>query len=134
MSQGKGWSAEEATTKAREALKHQEVLGIVCEGRRGLGNYQAEFWSKSSNKQRRDKIVNEIRKEEENKRRAKAVQQASQGRWTTWETAIERKLTWNDIWEKDQGKLSFLLRAVSDLLPSPANLKSWGLKPEAKCP
>ena len=134
MSQGTGWSAEEATTKAREALKHQEVLGIVCEGRRGLGNYQAEFWSKSSSKQRRDKIVNEIRKEEENKRRAKAVQQASQGRWTTWETAIERKLTWNDIWEKDQGKLSFLLRAVSDLLPSPVNLKTWGLEEEAKCP
>ena len=30
MSQGRGWRAEEATNKAREALKHQEVLEIVC--------------------------------------------------------------------------------------------------------
>ena len=32
------------------------------------------------------------------------------------------------------GQLSFLLRAGSDTLPTPLNLRRWRLRPDAKCP
>lgn len=34
----------------------------------------------------------------------------------------------------DQDKLSFMLRAVTDLLPSPSNLSLWGKQSDSKCP
>ncbi len=63
----------------------------------------------------------------------KAVGLAKQGRWTRWETTLQRRLSWKDIWSMDQGKLSFLLRALADLLPTPANLSTWGLAEDAAC-
>ena len=45
----------------------------------------------------------------------------------------------NNVWKRIQkgmpaGQLSFLLRASSDTLPTPLNLRQWRLKPDAKCP
>ena len=54
------------------------------------------------------------------------------GAWTTWDT-IERKLTWEDISKYEPLRLSFLVRPVHDLLPSPANLCLWGLTTDPSC-
>lgn len=50
-----------------------------------------------------------------------------------WEEALERPLSWKELWATDQGKLNFLLRAVADLLPTPSNLKIRGKDQEASC-
>ena len=38
-----------------------------------------------------------------------------------------------EIWQFDQGRLSFLLSTLTDLLPSPANLKQWQIEESANC-
>lgn len=43
-----------------------------------------------------------------------------------WDQALEQSLSWNELWGTDQGKLTFLLHAVADLLPTPNNLKDLG--------
>lgn len=63
----------------------------------------------------------------------KAIGLASQGRWTQWDQVQERPLTWKELWQTDQGKLSFLLRSVTDLLPTPSNLKIWGGEEDPSC-
>ncbi|GFO10133.1 reverse transcriptase [Plakobranchus ocellatus] len=45
-----------------------------------------------------------------------------------WDTAIQRSLTWNDIWHMAPLRISFLIRSVYDLLPSNANLVRWRKK------
>ena len=56
-----------------------------------------------------------------------------QGDWSRWPGVIERETTWRDVWNMDQSKFTFLIRAVTDLLPSPSNLRLWGIKNECKC-
>ncbi|GFO10259.1 polyprotein [Plakobranchus ocellatus] len=62
------------------------------------------------------------------------VQQPQQGQWTNWDTAIQRSLTWNDIWHMAPLRISLLIRSVYDLLPSNANLIRWGKKDDPTCP
>ncbi|GFN88527.1 reverse transcriptase [Plakobranchus ocellatus] len=57
-----------------------------------------------------------------------------QGQWTNWDTAIQRSLTWNDIWHVAPLRISFLIRTVYDLLPSNANLVRWRKKDDPTCP
>ena len=79
-------------------------------------------------------IIGEIRHMEDEKRIQKAVQQPQQGQWTSWDNALQRSLTWNDIWHMAPLRISFLIRAVYDLLPTNANLVRWGKKDDATCP
>ncbi|GFO40956.1 reverse transcriptase [Plakobranchus ocellatus] len=58
-----------------------------------------------------------IRNLEDSTRVQKAAQQPQQGQWTNWDTAIQRSLTWNDIWHMAPLRISFLIRSVYDLLP-----------------
>lgn len=69
----------------------------------------------------------------EEDRRVKTVGLASQGQWMQWDEALDRSLSWNEMWSTDQGKLTFLLRAVADLLPTPSNLKIWGKEDQSSC-
>ncbi|GFN92211.1 reverse transcriptase [Plakobranchus ocellatus] len=79
-------------------------------------------------------IIDEIRNKEDSTWVQKAVQQPQQGQWTNWDTAIQRSLTWNDIWHMAPLRISFLIRSVYDLLPSNANLVRWGKKDDPTCP
>ncbi|CAM4687864.1 unnamed protein product [Leuciscus chuanchicus] len=54
-------------------------------------------------------------------------------RWMQWDQALERSLSWKELWETDQDKLTFLLRGVADLLPTPNNLKIWGKEEYPSC-
>lgn len=40
---------------------------------------------------------------------------------------------WKELWQTNQGKLSFLLCSVTDLLPTPSNLKIWGSEEDPSC-
>ncbi len=49
-----------------------------------------------------------------------------QGVWMRWEQAMERNITWKDIWKWNPQRIKFLTQGVYDVLPSPSNLCSWG--------
>ncbi|GFO16664.1 polyprotein [Plakobranchus ocellatus] len=78
--------------------------------------------------------IDEIRLEEDSKRMQKAVQQSQQGHWTSWESALQRSLTWNEIWHMASLRISFLIRAVYNLLTSNAiYLVRWRIKNDPTC-
>ncbi|GFO47393.1 reverse transcriptase [Plakobranchus ocellatus] len=131
---GRKWKVTEAVDEAKECLKMKEVIGQTQIDRRGLGSTTAKWWSKTEGKEKRDMIIDEIRNKKDSTRVQKAVQQPQQGQWTNWDTAIQRSLTWNDIWHMAPLRISFLIRSVYDLLPSNANLVRWGKKDDPTCP
>ena len=77
-------------------------------------------------------VQQKIRKQEEEARVVKAVVMGNQGKWTKWETE-QRELKWSDIWKYTAFQLQFLLTAVYDVLPTPTNLKTWGLTENPMC-
>ncbi|GFN84933.1 polyprotein [Plakobranchus ocellatus] len=108
----------------------KEVIGQTQTDRRGLGSTTVKWWSKTEGNEKRDMIIDEIRNKEDSIREHKAVQQPQQGQWTNWDTAIQRSLTWNDIWHMAPLRISFLIL----ILPSNANLVRWGKKDDLTCP
>jgi hypothetical protein len=130
---GRKWSASRAVQQAESRLRHKDIVGTTAVGRQGLGTTSTQRWSTASDVEKRKMIQNEIRLSEEETRKARAVELGLQGAWTRWSTT-ERKLTWADLWQYEPLRLSFLLRSVYDLLPSPANLHRWGLVEDPRCP
>lgn len=126
------WSEMDSVSQAESALKQKDIVGVTAVGRQGIGSTKAVLWSRADQNERRALIQSEVRRTEEQARQTRAVGMGAQGAWTTWETT-DRKLTWGDIWKYEPLRLSFLLRSVYDLLPSPANLCRWGLAPDPKC-
>lgn len=90
-------------------------------------------WLTSSVSDQRKMVVNEIRNQEEQQRCAITVSQAKQGQWMRWEGLEKRKLSWADLWAMESSRISFLLRAVYDVLPTPKNLHQW-LGEDPSCP
>ncbi|GFO20742.1 reverse transcriptase [Plakobranchus ocellatus] len=131
---GRKWKVTETVDVAKECLKMKEVIGQTQTDRRGLGSTTDKWWSKTEGKEKRDMIIDEIRNKEDSTRVKKTVQQSRQGQWTNWDTAIQRSLTWNDIWHMAPLRISFLIRSVHDLLPSNANLVRWGKRDDPTCP
>ena len=109
------------------SLKHRDIVGIVTSGRLGLRNLQQSTWRAASTRERSTMVEKEVRQTEEERRQAQPVGMRQQGAWTSWESARSRQLKWNNIWKMDGYRISVLLRSVYDVLPSPMNLKIWGL-------
>jgi hypothetical protein len=132
---GRKWKAGEAVKEAEEAAKLKEVMGAVQTNRHGLG-YATEkriWWSKASGKERRDLVIEEVRLRAEADRIQVAVQQGQQGQWTSWESAMQRSLSWNDIWHLAPLRLSFIIRSIYDQLPTGDNLVRWKVVQDDKC-
>ena len=47
---------------------------------------------------------------------------------------MKRKISWSDIWHADASWLKFLVQSVYEVLPSPANLFTWGKSGIPSCP
>ena len=109
---GRKLSATETVIQAESSFMHKDIVGVTAVGRQGIGATKTLLWSQANQTERLALIQSEVRKEEENKRQARAVEMGAQGAWTTWET-MDRKLTWEDKYEPL--RLSFLLRSVHDL-------------------
>lgn len=133
---GRKWKAEVEVSEATSDAEWREVLGAVQQDRKGLGFgvKGRKWWSSADVKSRRELVVTEVRRREEQKRVAKAVQQSVQGAWTSWESVVERRLSWSDVWEMSPSSLKFLLSSTYDVLPTPANLKRWGISGSSQCP
>ena len=52
--------------------------------------------------------------------------------FSSWNTGI-RRLSWGEIMSMQDHKLSFLLKSVYDVLPTPTNLCVWGLIEDPVC-
>ena len=129
---GRKWAADKAVEQAENALKLRDIIGIPCIGRQGFGSIPFQQWSGASKKTKQAMIQSEVRSQEEERRRAKAVGQGSQGAWTKWDLP-SRKLTWEELWRWEPLRISFLLRSVYDTLPSPSHLHMWGVKEDPNC-
>ena len=123
---GRKWKPSAAVAVAKTALRHRDIVGHVQHGRGGFGLEAATpTWQKATPADRRHMVVEEVRHQEEAARCAKAVAQAQQGRWMKWEGVEKRKITWNELWSMESSRLSFIIRATYDVLPSPTNLHLW---------
>ena len=131
---GRKWKVQEGVDQAEAELKMKEIMGHTQETRQGLGMNKMSWWSEANGKQKRDLVIQAIRQDEDKKRVVKAVQQSQQGHWTAWEQALQRSLTWNDIWNMPALRTSFILRSAYDLLPSNSNLVKWKKAEDPKCP
>jgi len=133
---GRKWNASQETERAEEAAKFSEILGATQVGRLGLGygSQKRIWWSKASDQEKRQLVIDQVRHEAESKRYQAAVQQSQQGQWTTWDNALQRSLSWTEIWHMAPLQLSFTIRAVYDQLPTGDNLLRWKLSEDNKCP
>ncbi|KAL0159986.1 hypothetical protein M9458_043711, partial [Cirrhinus mrigala] len=123
---GRKWNAQTEVDQAVSRLQHQEITGRVQAGRAGLGwGAMPRFWSKANRKQRKEMVVAEVTRMEEDRYKIKAVSQGQQGSWTTWEGIMNRNISWSDVWKIPQARLSFLIRSTYDTLPCPRNLHQW---------
>ena len=123
---GRKWVPAEAVKQAKAALRHADIVGHVQHGRRGLGYGESRpVWQKALPVERRKLVVGEVRRQEEATRSAVAVSQAQQGQWTNWRNIEHRTISWKDIWHMEGKRLSFLIRAAYDVLPTPKNLQQW---------
>ena len=94
---GRKRKVNDTIISAKENLAFKEVIGFAQTGRQGLGVNEKKWWLQANGKDCCDMLIQEVRNEEDNKRLIKGVQQSQQGQWTSWEEALQRSITWNDI-------------------------------------
>ena len=97
----------------------------MANGRAGLGLHSQDWWSKESTINKRKMVLEEIYHLEKVMCIAIAVGQRKQGAWTKWESEKYRAVTWSDLKHMEPQQLSFLIKAVYDVLPTPVNLHAW---------
>ena len=121
------WKAKVAVENAESALRMKEIICTVANWKAGLGLHPQRWWFKESTANRRKMVSEEIHHLEEVRHFATAVGQRKQSAWTKWENAKDRAVTWRNLKHMEPKKLSFLIKAVNDFLPTPVNLHAWGL-------
>ena len=102
----------EAVDEAKECLKIKKVIGQTQTDRKGLRSSTAKCWSKAKGKEKRDMVIHEIRLYEDSRIVQKAVQKPKQLQCTNWDNALQKSLTWNEIWHMAPLRISFLIRSV----------------------
>ena len=99
------WSAKTSVDQAegRHHCKHEH---------RATGSENVTFPSvvkrQSVKAERRTMVQTEVRRTEEDQRKARSTVHGKQGAWMKWDLP-ERKLTWTELRTKDQFRISFLL-------------------------
>lgn len=84
-------------------------------------------------KERRKLFQEEVGTEVEEACFSRVVGMSKQGAWTKWEHVAGHKITWSDLWKAEPHHFKFLVQSVYDVLPSPANLFTWGLTDSPFC-
>ena len=130
---GRKWKVSEAVENATSRLHHQEIAGIPNVGREGIGIHHRSYYSKASQKERRNLMVGKVKEQEEERRYLKVASLRKQGVSTKWQVP-EKKLTHREVIFSTESKLQFMVKAVYDLLPTPANKNTWFRTKEHMCP
>ena len=130
------WKAEEATAEIISTLKHRDIVGAVqgTDAKAGVGCNPFKPFCTMNQKERRKAATECVATIEAEKRELHLVQCSQQGQLLQWqENVVERKIGWKEIWEWSTSRLSFLLRATYDVLPSPVNLVRWKVQTDDLC-
>ncbi|XP_057679565.1 uncharacterized protein LOC130908002 [Corythoichthys intestinalis] len=130
---GRKWKAEKAVEVAESRLRQKALVGTVATGRAGLGYIPKTQVSQARGKERQHLLQEEVRAGLEEERVGRALGLRQQGAWTRWEGTLQRKVTWSNIMQADLHRVRFLVAAVYDSLPSPANLHVWGKSETPSC-
>lgn len=109
-------------------------MGTVAQGRAGLGSQPITRFDCASGVERQKLVQEEVRASVEEERTSRAVAMRQQGAWMKWEQAMERRVTWKDIWQWNPQRIKFLIQGVYDVLPSPSNLRTRGKIETSACP
>ncbi len=131
---GRKWRAAEAVQQAEIRLKHKAILGTVAQDRVRLGSLRATRYDSASGKERQRLVQEEVRASVEEERTNRAVAMRQQGAWMKWEQAMERSVTWKNIWKWNPQRIKFLIQGVYDVLSCPSNLCIWGKIETPACP
>lgn len=113
--------------------KHHEIIGVVCQGGLGLGNYNDTRWSKTNAKGRRGLMVQRVRAAVDEVKPCKSGMALLPGTVYTEGPGTRAIAFLQGTLRYRSGKLTFLLRAVADLFPTPNNLKIWGKEEDPSC-
>ncbi|ROJ36076.1 hypothetical protein DPX16_12701 [Anabarilius grahami] len=93
---GKKWDPALAVAEAKAALRHQDIMGQVQHGRRGLDlRTKTPTWQKAT----------PYGVEEEAARCVRVVSQAQQGCWVRWKGLQQCKITWSNLWNMEMNRL-----------------------------
>ncbi|XP_061571176.1 uncharacterized protein LOC133424524 [Cololabis saira] len=130
---GRKWRAQEGLEVAESRLRHRALVGTVATGRAGLGAIPQPRYEKVRGKDKRQLVLKEVRAGVEEERTSRMVGMQQQGAWTRWEGALERKVTWSEFRQAEPQRIKFMVQAVYDVLPSPANLHLWGMVDSPAC-
>ncbi len=107
----------------------EKIAGIPNIGRERIGINPRKYKSKVSNMEKRSLIVQKVREREEESRKLKIANLSKQGMCFKWKVA-GRKI---NIWETTEARLTFFIKAIYDLLPTPQNKNVWFKTEEYKC-
>ena len=131
---GRKWNAAEATDEATVVMQQKDIVGWTQTDRKGLGNGSFKPFKTMNLTEKRQAITDQVKRQESEKRNIHLIQCPQQGRITAWEeNVVERKISWQEIWQWSASRLSFLLRSSYDVLPSPRNLVRWKIADDDKC-
>lgn len=119
--------------RAEARLRHSTLVGTVATGRAGLGSNPKPCYIKARGKEKRKLIQEEVLAEVEEARFSRVVGMSKQGAWTRWEKTAGCKITWAELWKAEPHHFKLLVQSVYDVLPSPANLFTWGLVDSPAC-
>ena len=120
VDKGRKLNTPSEINEAKERLQMQEITGIPNKGKEGLGLHKRKYYSTCSQKDQRDLVVEKLREKEEEKRVVAMAGFSNQGAQLRWEVP-QRRVRHNDLIKTSDAQLSFLIKAVYDLLPIPAN-------------
>lgn len=129
---GRKWRAEKELEIAEDRLRHREILGTIAKGRASLGYFPCPQINRAKEKEKRQ-LIQEVRAGIEETRYCKMVGLSTQGAWTKWQGVEQKKISWSDYWRSNIGEISFLIKSVYDVLPSPSNLYLWGKRDTPNC-
>ncbi|TWW57386.1 hypothetical protein D4764_07G0001050 [Takifugu flavidus] len=130
---GRKWKAEKAVEVAESRLRQKALCGAVATGRTGLGYFPKTKVSHAWGKERNHLLQEEGQAGVEEERVGRAVGLRQQGAWKRWESTLQRKVTWSNIMQADFHRVRFLVAAVYDALPNPANLHARGKSETPTC-
>ena len=85
---GKKWKVRDTIRSAKDKLVFKKIIGHTQTGKQGFRTNEKLRWSKTTGKNHRDMVIQDIRNKVDNKRLLKGVQQSQQGQLTNWEETL----------------------------------------------
>ena len=129
---GKKWRIATELDQAKSRLRMQDIAGTANRGREGLGLRHIPIYSGSKGKERRNLITGKTREKIEEERQVRITNLRQQGAITKWEVEA-RRISAQQLLRSSENALRFLVRAVYDLLPTPANKNKWFNTEDNRC-